>query len=145
VTVDSAAARGWACQQHLLRFFQMLDANDYDAVVGLFEADATWQRPGASIQGHEAIRAALQERPANRVTRHVVTNMLVTQDDGPTVRVNCLLTTYAIDEPQSGVSPRLVDTLAGIFSADGSLRFDAGEPRISHLALAPHWTFERGR
>jgi hypothetical protein len=68
----------WRCCQVLLRFFRSLDEDDTEGVVEAFAADGIWHRRGERFAGQQAIRGAMAGRPADRVVRHVVTNLVVT-------------------------------------------------------------------
>ena len=139
----AGAARQWACQQCVVRLFQLLDARSYEDIVQILDPGAVWRPPGAILHGHEEIRAALHLRPAQRATRHVVANFLVTHDDGALVRASCSLMTYAMESSDTGVLPSLVEAMVGLFRARVSLTIAAGEVFVSELELAPDWTFAR--
>lgn len=67
-----------ACQQVVLRTAACADANDADQLSALFTEQAVLVRPGAEpLHGREAIRQAYAQRPAERITRHLVSNLLV--------------------------------------------------------------------
>lgn len=136
----TAAARQWDCQQHVLRFFQLLDARRYDDIVALFAADGAWVRPASTASGRGEILAALEGRPAQRDTRHVVTNFIVENDGGGQVQASCLLTTYAVDMARAG-APALAEAVAGIYRAVATMRTDGDVPSFIRLELAPVWAF----
>ena len=62
-------------------FYYRLDERDYDDVVSCFAEDGVWNRRGKAVQGHRAIREALESRPRTFQTRHIVTNLRITQSD----------------------------------------------------------------
>jgi uncharacterized protein (TIGR02246 family) len=67
-----------ACRRTLVRAAAAADAGDAAALAELFTSDAQLQRPGASpLHGRAAIEAAYAQRPAQRLTRHLLTNMQV--------------------------------------------------------------------
>jgi uncharacterized protein (TIGR02246 family) len=48
--------------QDVIRHFErLLHERDVDGLVALYEPDAVFQTPGGAVQGHDAIRSALQE------------------------------------------------------------------------------------
>lgn len=64
-----------ACRDVVLRAAACVDGNDAAALAGLFAEDAVLVRPNAPpLQGRAAIRRAYEDRPKDRVTRHLVTN-----------------------------------------------------------------------
>ena len=67
-----------ACQELVLRAAARADAGDAPGLAQLFALKGVLVRPGAQpLQGREAIQAAYSQRPAERITRHLVTNTLV--------------------------------------------------------------------
>jgi len=67
-----------ACSELVLRAVACVDGNDAARLARLFAEDAVLVRPnGAALHGREAIRDAYAQRPADRITRHLVTNTVV--------------------------------------------------------------------
>ncbi len=67
-----------ACRDLVLRAAACADAGDAQALSQLFAEDAVLVRPNAQpLQGRAAILGAYAQRPADRITRHLVTNTLV--------------------------------------------------------------------
>jgi SnoaL-like domain len=62
------------CTRLCMDFAWTVDLQKYDAFVALFAQDGVFERAGQPCVGHPAIRAFLDARPADRVTRHVCTN-----------------------------------------------------------------------
>jgi hypothetical protein len=50
---------------------------DYDAVVALFVPDCTFGRADVFFHGHDGLRASLNSRPRDRMTRHVSANVVI--------------------------------------------------------------------
>jgi uncharacterized protein (TIGR02246 family) len=66
------------CRDLVLRAAAKADANDPGGLADLFAEDAVLARPNAQpLHGREAIRKAYEQRPAERITRHLVTNIVV--------------------------------------------------------------------
>jgi len=61
------------------RFWSAMDQSDYDAIIDSLTGNCRWLRSGW-CEGHEAIRASLDERPANLVSRHLVNNLVIEPD-----------------------------------------------------------------
>ena len=90
-----------ACERLVLEAAHRNDTHDYEGYAALFTADGMLIRPdGSEARGRPAIRAAYASRPANRMTRHLCTN----------IRVEVLSA-----ERATGL------TLALVFGADASL------------------------
>jgi ketosteroid isomerase-like protein len=68
-----------ACERLVLDFAYFSDRQDYEAVAQLFTLDGTMMRPtGDLLAGRIAIIKSYQSRPADRITRHVCTNIRIT-------------------------------------------------------------------
>ena len=66
------------CSRLVLLAAEHADHHRPAEFAALFAPDAVLSRPNAEpLRGREAIRAAYAQRPANRITRHVVTNLRV--------------------------------------------------------------------
>ena len=78
--------------QQLHAFFESLDENRYEALLASFAPDARWLRQGRWLEGHAAIRAALQARPATTRVRHVISNLQVEAEQDGEVALRCYLT-----------------------------------------------------
>src|SRR5882724_12776568 len=66
----------------LHRLFFNLDEQRYSQVAELFAPDGVWHRQGEQLQGRDAVRQALEQRPAGLKTRHLVSNTIVEAADG---------------------------------------------------------------
>jgi hypothetical protein len=65
------------CTRLMNRFNWAVDAMDYDQVVSLFVPDCVFSRADKSFHGHAGLRQSLNNRPADRVTRHVESNIVI--------------------------------------------------------------------
>jgi ketosteroid isomerase-like protein len=95
------------CHDAVMRFFSSLDAGHLDVVAAAFAEDGVWYRLGAALRGPQAVARALAERPAGRVTAHLVHNLVVDLDDEYNARVRFTVLTYVHDagEGAIGVAP----------------------------------------
>jgi ketosteroid isomerase-like protein len=67
-----------ACRDLVLHAAMYADRSDSAALARLFTSDAELVRPNAQpLRGGEAIEASYAQRPAERITRHLVTNTVV--------------------------------------------------------------------
>lgn len=67
-----------ACRELVLRAARHADANAPASLARLFTNDAVLVRPNAEpVHGREAIQNTYEQRPADRLTRHLVTNIVV--------------------------------------------------------------------
>jgi hypothetical protein len=69
------------CTRLINRFSWSVDAFDYDAVVALFAPDCTFSRADAVYTGIDGLKASLNGRPRDRVTRHVCANIVIDVED----------------------------------------------------------------
>lgn len=76
-----------ACRDLVYQAAACADANRPDELAALFADDAVLVRPNAQpLHGRDAIRRAYEQRPAERITRHLVTNTLVEIESPSTAR-----------------------------------------------------------
>lgn len=69
-------AAEWACASVATRFFHELDRNNYAGLARLLAPDGRWIRQGTELAGPEAVLRALEARPAERTTRHILANVV---------------------------------------------------------------------
>lgn len=68
-----------ACRDLIIKAAALVDGQDYAGFAALFTEDGVLQRPNAEpLQGHAAIIASYSSKPAGRITRHLLSNTLVT-------------------------------------------------------------------
>lgn len=61
----------------LYRFFQALDERRYDDQVTQVAENGTWLRQGKLLTGPDEIRSAMEERPVDFHTAHLISNLIV--------------------------------------------------------------------
>lgn len=99
-----------ACERIIVGFIHRLDLGDPSSVAELFTPDGVWHWPFGNrrIEGREALRAYFASRPADRLSRRLMTNILVTVESEATARAVSYLTTYRVDGYSGGMTePRL--------------------------------------
>ncbi len=98
-----------ACERIIVDFIHRLDLGDPGAVAELFTPDGVWDWPFGDrrIVGREALRTYFASRPADRLSRRLMTNLLVTVESATTARAVSYLTTYRVDGYTGGmIEPR---------------------------------------
>lgn len=83
-----------ACEKLLMRSIRTFDERDWQGFADVFAVDGVFFRanqPASPLTGREAILAALQSRPADRLTRHVCTNVQIDVIDADHARGLCYL------------------------------------------------------
>lgn len=84
------------CARLIYRFAAANDAGDWEETASLFVEDGLFARPSAPdhpVSGRAAILAAFQARPA-RVTRHIVSNVIVTVENDTEAQAHSLIQLY---------------------------------------------------
>jgi uncharacterized protein (TIGR02246 family) len=129
-----------ACLDLVLRAAACADAGDAQALAQLFAEDGLLQRPsGEPLHGRAAIAAAYGQRPAGRMTRHLVTNTLFDMVDADHARACSLVLLWSCDaaaEPGPHGRPAHARQLMGEFddsfvrAADGHWRIQRREARF---------------
>ncbi|MFY3284964.1 nuclear transport factor 2 family protein [Achromobacter xylosoxidans] len=97
-----------ACEAVVLAFFHALDTRRHEAAASLIAPDGTWLRQGQLLAGPREVLAALEARPPQRTTCHVITNLRLLEYDGSRAMVGYFLTAYDSDPQVQGGAPRLV-------------------------------------
>lgn len=73
-------------QNLLNRFCRALDSSQYDQLLACFSPDGTWLRMGKPLTGHaEILRELTDNRPATLKTIHLVSNVVIDGQEGPSV------------------------------------------------------------
>lgn len=123
----------WHCQRLIVEYANLVDQQRWDDVAACYLEDGRMMRPsapGQPIVGRRAILAALRTRPADRITKHICGNVVVTPE---ALEEATAYSAYAI--------------YSGTRGPDGALpRIDAGPPVIcefrDRLQLTPDgWRF----
>ncbi|MFB8080089.1 nuclear transport factor 2 family protein [Streptomyces sp. NPDC056013] len=96
-----------ACERLVIDFVHRLDLGDPGSVAELFTRDGTWQWPadGRRITGRDALRIYFGSRPADRLSRRICTNVLVTVTSTDTATGTTYFTTYRVDGYSGGLVP----------------------------------------
>jgi hypothetical protein len=95
----------WDCEKLLIRFMQALDDRRYEGLANLFSENGVWFRPGQKLIGPAMIFAALKDRPAKEVRRHVVSNCTVSVQSEDKAEARSYLTVWAGDSDETGSRP----------------------------------------
>jgi hypothetical protein len=66
-----------AINQLIARFYDCLDGGRHEELLHLIAPDGTWLRRNIVLQGRDAVREALRQRPVTVTTRQAVSNLIV--------------------------------------------------------------------
>jgi ketosteroid isomerase-like protein len=120
------AARILGAQQAVLRFYAALDRSDYEGVASGMAPDGIWHRQGKALQGPDAVRAALQERPPGRVTAHLVQNLVIKLDGDHEASAHYLTLVYRHDGTAGAEGPVPLGTPLSIAEGTDRMRQQDG-------------------
>jgi hypothetical protein len=128
-----------AVEQHVYRFWSAMDRRDYSAVLACLTQRCRWLR-GVMIEGHASILSALEARPSNLTTRHLVNNVIVDEiDDGVIARY--LLTAYTHAAADNESAP--YDCAIPALIADITMRCVNSGTRLLIDLIEPNIVFRR--
>jgi len=93
-----------ACTRLVNRFSVYNDQGEFAKLASLFSADGAYARPTAPddyVHGRAAIEQAFASRPRDKLTRHVISNIVIDVIDQDRARGQCYVTLYtaALDNP----------------------------------------------
>ena len=97
------------CERLIKLYANLNDAQNWDAVAGLYTEDARFARPskpGEFIQGRAAILESFRARPA-RAQRHVIANTVVDVEGPATARAFSVILLYQGDPAPVGELPAM--------------------------------------
>jgi hypothetical protein len=93
------------CTDLIVRYAYLNDERRYDELASLFTEDAVLYRPSAPEQGiigRPAILAAFRKRPADTMTFHVTSDILVEVQDEETAQARSRILLLSGTRPQDG-------------------------------------------
>jgi SnoaL-like protein len=96
-----------ACERIVLEFVHRLDLGEPPSVAELFTEDGSWRWPAGErlVRGRAALRAYFASRPADRLSRRMMSNVLVTVALAEEATAVSYFTTYRIDGHIGGMVP----------------------------------------
>ncbi len=96
-----------ACERLIVEFVRRLDLGDPGSVADLFTPHGIWEWPAGDrrIAGRDALRDYFGGRPADRLSRRICTNILVTVTSSETAAATTYFTTYRVDGYAGGIVP----------------------------------------
>ncbi|MFF4038500.1 nuclear transport factor 2 family protein [Streptomyces sp. NPDC001816] len=129
-----------ACERLILDFVHRLDLGEPSSVAELFTEGGSWAWPegGRRVEGREALREYFGSRPADRLSRRLMSNVLVTVTSPDTATATSYFSTYRVDGFQGGLVPAEPPVQVGHYE-DTFRRVDGRwllETRVLHLAFA---------
>lgn len=129
------AAQIVLCSQAVLRFFSALDSGDIESVAHLMADRGVWHRQGQALEGPQQVLRALQQRPAGRVTAHLVNNLVIELDPSlnqATARYMLLVFRHDRADGSTGAVPLLSSLLSITDTTDLWQQVVPGQWRAVH-------------
>lgn len=129
-----------ACERLVIDFVHRLDLGEPASVAELFTEDGTWEWPAGErlVEGRDALAAYFGSRPADRLSRRLMSNVLVTVTSPGTATATSYFTTYRVDGHGGGLVPPGPPVQVGHYE-DTFRRSPAGtwllSGRVLHLAF----------
>lgn len=119
------------CERLIIDFVRRLDLGEPSSVADLFTPDGVWEWPGGErrIEGREALRHYFGSRPSDRLSRRMMTNILVTLTSTTTASATSYLATYRVDGYTGGMLPPRLPANIGHYA-------DTCRPKV-HRELRP--------
>lgn len=104
-----------ACERLIVEFVHKLDLGDPGDVADLFTDIGFWEwaEGDRRIEGRDALRSYFAGRPADRLSRRICTNILVTVTSESTATATTYFTTYRVDGHAGGFVPPRAPTQVG--------------------------------
>ena len=131
------------CEALSVAYARAIDFRDYDAFADLFADDGVLD-VGTPLLGRDAIRAALNKRPDELRSRHVLTNIFVDVQDANSARGISYLTLYRHVGPESLLGkPVIFDGPAAVGHYEDQFVRTSQGFRFKHRRL--HMAFRRAR
>ncbi|MFE1307965.1 nuclear transport factor 2 family protein [Streptomyces sp. NPDC058755] len=129
-----------ACERLILDFVHRLDLGEPSSVAELFTEDGSWAWPEGArrVEGREALREYFGSRPADRLSRRLMSNVLVTVTSPDTATATSYFSTHRVDGHRGGLVPAEPPVQVGHYE-DAFRRIDGRwllETRVLHLAFA---------
>ncbi|WP_330461823.1 nuclear transport factor 2 family protein [Streptomyces sp. NBC_00820] len=96
-----------ACERLVLGFVHRLDLGEPPTVAELFTEDGSWRWPAGrrTVEGRPALRDYFGSRPADRLSRRLMSNVLVTATSPDTAHAVSYFSTYRVDGYDGGMVP----------------------------------------
>ncbi|MFE5815153.1 nuclear transport factor 2 family protein [Streptomyces sp. NPDC056479] len=96
-----------ACERVIVDFVHRLDLGEPASVAELFTEDGIWTWPEGkrAVEGWVALREYFGSRPADRLSRRMMSNVLVTVTTPDTATATSYFTTYRVDGYEDGIVP----------------------------------------
>lgn len=124
-----------ACQRLVVASYSLMDLGQYPETAALFCVDGMWLRGGKPYTGYEAILASLNERSPDDTSRHLITNVLVTQHGEDEAEATAMFVPLRGKHAEDGTVPMTPPAMIGQLAYQ--FRRELGAWKISALRPRP--------
>lgn len=124
MTAEIILAAEAAIIRTMNRYFIALDNREFETMAALITPTCVWLRAGVELKGPDGLRGMTANRPANRHSRHTLTNHVVDFIDDSTCKLTfyCIAWVHVGETDEKGVSPSSVPNTLGQWTARYLLR-----------------------
>lgn len=105
--------------KQLYRFFRALDERAFKTMTEIMTPDGVWRRGGVDIRGRDMLLQAMEQRGADRNTRHILSNLIIETgtDEAATATFYSTAWVHVGAADEKGVSPIGVPNSIGVYTA----------------------------
>lgn len=107
-----------ACTELIVRYAYLNDERRFEELAALFTEDGLLYRPSApghAIRGREAVLAAFRKRPAETMTFHVCSDILIDVHDADRAQGRSRILLLSAPRPADGTTPQAGAPAPGVF------------------------------
>ncbi|MGH6861365.1 MAG: nuclear transport factor 2 family protein [Phyllobacterium sp.] len=119
MTVNTTFIAEAAIIRTMNRYFTALDSREFETMAALITPTCIWHRAGVDLKGPEGLLEMTAQRPANRHSRHTLSNQVVDFVDQDTAKLTfyCIAWVHVGETDEKGVSPSGVPNTLGQWTA----------------------------
>jgi hypothetical protein len=127
----------YACERLATAVYSLMDQGHYAECAALFAGDGVWVR-GEEVKGPAAIVEALNRRPADQITRHLITNVLVRVTSDTEATATAIFFPFRGARRADGTAP----SPAAVSAGDLTFKFKRSETGWKIAYLNPQFVFK---
>jgi hypothetical protein len=104
-----------ACEKLSIAYARHIDFREYEAFADLFTEDGVLEVFGNQLRGRKSILTSMSDRPANRKSLHIFTNIWTNVLDQDNATGKTYLSLFRADHDGPGPAPNTLPLLAGYY------------------------------
>lgn len=118
--------------------WSLLDQRRYEDIFRYLMPDCAWERPDGWRHGYDELRASFLARPADLLSRHIVTNFIVEAADDGSLKGRCYVVAYFAKTENHDATQRMEQPY---IIGDIDLEFVQSGRHILIAKISVHQTF----